>query len=437
MVGKDGGIHTTWWHEGQHWADWSRIGRPEHNVQPNSMVTALARTPDQLDVFVVGHDGGIYSTAWNSQTGSTTDFADWLGVNPSARLATGTLRGASLSLSGPVLGGPGASFTDGSFTGFGQPFFSPRIPRTDAVGIHGLAGHSFVLKFGSPVADPLLYFATLASKVEFPPGTVLSKVSGQETFTVSENTVTGAIGPSGQTGDANGTVRVSGVFESLSFSVTPLFTAPVGDGIYLQVAAAPTPAPPWAEWFRIVAHDCIRLHMKVLLAPSLPGGIPAMVASMQQVFEPFGIRVEWVTTENLNLPAFLTLPVGACAGTTTPAQDQLFANRNFVGPGDIVIYFIQQVTPGNFNGCATHPPGRPGAVVVQGASTWTLAHEVGHILGLNPHVDDPPPPDPSAPPPLLDRLMTGRGTFNITNPPPDLAAGELTVVRESELTDSC
>ena len=85
------------------------------------------------------------------------------------------------------------------------------------------------------------------------------------------------------------------------------------------------------------------------------------------------------------------------------------------------------------NGCAAHPAGRPGAVVAQGASRWTLAHEVGHVLGLR-HVDDPPPPNPAAPPALLDRLMTGRGTAGITNPPPDLVATEVITMRAARLT---
>ena len=83
------------------------------------------------------------------------------------------------------------------------------------------------------------------------------------------------------------------------------------------------------------------------------------------------------------------------------------------------------MTPGGaLNGCATHPSGRDGATIAAIASRWTLAHEIGHVMGL-PHIDDPPPPDLAAPPPLLDRLMTGRGTWGIQNPPPDLDQAEI------------
>jgi hypothetical protein len=60
-------------------------------------------------------------------------------------------------------------------------------------------------------------------------------------------------------------------------------------------------------------------------------------------------------------------------------------------------------------------------VVAQGATQWTLGHEVGHVLSLS-HVND------------NDRLMTGNGTGNITNPPPDLVGSETTTMLDSALT---
>ncbi len=65
--------------------------------------------------------------------------------------------------------------------------------------------------------------------------------------------------------------------------------------------------------------------------------------------------------------------------------------------------------------------GQPGAVVAQGASQWTFGHELGHVLGLS-HVNN------------NDRLMTGNGTANITNPPPDLVASEIATMVASPFT---
>jgi predicted Zn-dependent protease len=55
------------------------------------------------------------------------------------------------------------------------------------------------------------------------------------------------------------------------------------------------------------------------------------------------------------------------------------------------------------------------------ASDWTLAHEIGHVLGLV-HVND------------SNRLMTGGGTAKITNLPPDLVASEISTMQNSYYT---
>ncbi len=126
--------------------------------------------------------------------------------------------------------------------------------------------------------------------------------------------------------------------------------------------------------------------------------------------------------ETLNLPTLNDVDVGECVrGQTTAEQNTLFGNRNNVGANDGTVYFVRSTNP-PYNGCAAHPAGRPGAVVVQGATRFTLGHEVGHVLGLN-HVND------------NNRLMTGNGTANITNPPPDLIASEGQTMLASNLTN--
>jgi hypothetical protein len=173
----------------------------------------------------------------------------------------------------------------------------------------------------------------------------------------------------------------------------------------------------WHKWWALV--PTVRLHAKVLTAPNIP--INTMVQRMRDVYGPAGIAVQLASTENLNFPALNDLDVGACTlGNTTAEQNQLFANRNNAGANDVVVYFIRSTVP-PFNGCAAHPPGQPGAVVVQGATQWTLGHEVGHVLGLF-HVNN------------NDRLMTGNGTANITNPPPDLIASEVATMLASPFT---
>ena len=99
---------------------------------------------------------------------------------------------------------------------------------------------------------------------------------------------------------------------------------------------------------------------------------------MQQVYEAIGIRVHRVSTENLTIAGLNDLDVGACSGAVTAEQTQLFGNRNNAPTTDVVVYFVRSTVP-PLNGCASFPAGRPGAVVTQVASRWTLAHEVGHV----------------------------------------------------------
>ncbi len=173
--------------------------------------------------------------------------------------------------------------------------------------------------------------------------------------------------------------------------------------------------------------SCLRLHFKVLTAPTI--STSTMLASMRQVYATAGIGVTLVSTEDLNLPALNDLDVGECIrGSPTAEQDQLFAYRANAETLDIVVYFVRSTVP-PLNGCASHPSGQPGAVVAQWASQWTMAHEVGHVLGLR-HIHD------------NDRLMTGNGaagygTDLITNPPPDLVASEVGTMQGSRLSRPC
>lgn len=160
----------------------------------------------------------------------------------------------------------------------------------------------------------------------------------------------------------------------------------------------------------------VRLHFKILTQPSI--AIDTMLASMREVYEPAGFRVVRGSDEALNLPLLNVVDVGSCVlGSTTAEQNTLFANRNSAGANDVVVYFVQATNP-PLNGCATHPNGQPGCVVASIASRWTMGHEVGHVLGLR-HVDN------------NDRLMTGNGTSNITNPPPDLISSEIATMTAS------
>src|SRR5690606_26985037 len=149
--------------------------------------------------------------------------------------------------------------------------------------------------------------------------------------------------------------------------------------------------------------------------------IDAQFAAMQEVYAMAGIRVDCASTENLTIPLLNDIDVGGCTmGTVLLEQTILFAQRNIVGRTDVVVYYVRSTVPVH-DGCAAHPSGRPGCVVVRSASRCTLGHEFGHVLGIH-HAND------------NNRLMTGNGTFNITNPPPNLTSGETSTMRNSSLT---
>jgi hypothetical protein len=75
IVGNDGRVYTSWWREGSPWSgvndNWRSIGGI---FPPRARVAALARKRDQLDLFIVGNDGRVYTSWWH-------EGADWTGVN--------------------------------------------------------------------------------------------------------------------------------------------------------------------------------------------------------------------------------------------------------------------------------------------------------------------------------------------------------------------
>ena len=166
-------------------------------------------------------------------------ITDWTAV--SANTARGTLQGTSVSLSGTHVWDTPTSRVDGSWPYFAGPAFSPALPSTDEIQISGAPGYSYTLRFGAAVTDPILELGSLGSRIDFPAGTRLTRLSGESGFTVTGTSVSGTpsntIGSSGNS-DASGTIKLSGSFTSISFTTTPNYTGPE-DGILVQLVTQP------------------------------------------------------------------------------------------------------------------------------------------------------------------------------------------------------
>jgi hypothetical protein len=75
ITGNDGRVYTSWWYEGQDWSgihdNWANLGG---FFPAGASVTALARRPDHLDLFITGNDGRVYTSWWH-------EGQPWSGVN--------------------------------------------------------------------------------------------------------------------------------------------------------------------------------------------------------------------------------------------------------------------------------------------------------------------------------------------------------------------
>ena len=173
----------------------------------------------------------------------------------------------------------------------------------------------------------------------------------------------------------------------------------------------------------------VNLHVKILTNPT-SFTFDAMLVAMREVYATAGIAVNIASTEVLNLSNPVLAPLndvdtGSCTMGSVSAEQTALSNfRASASAIDVVVYLCRSVSwnSGSLNGCASFPANRPMVVVASYASRYTLGHEVGHVLGLG-HVND------------SNRLMTGNGTGNITNPPPDLIQSEKNTMIASPFTN--
>lgn len=156
----------------------------------------------------------------------------------------------------------------------------------------------------------------------------------------------------------------------------------------------------------------VKIHVKIVSPPKLQ--FELMFLNTVLVYLKQDIEIQLVSNEflqpqlfldnlfklNLSPADLLKANVGTCTSTILPNstsatedQNRLFKYRKdpktkkVIGSDEIVIYFVSNIvgtSPEGLKivGCATYPKDMPGAVIDQNANKYTLAHEIGHVLGL-------------------------------------------------------
>lgn len=197
-----------------------------------------------LLVLLLPVAAGVRAVAARGQA-PDVEFADWTAVVVSGTaddVATGTLLGHSITLTGGFISPEGQSVVNGTWNAFNTDDFTPPIALTDMLQIGeqaGVASNNYVLAFGAPVTNPRLHLFSLGSTLTFAGAVQIVKLSGDDTFTVSGATVNGV--PVSQPGsaDPNGTVELVGIFSSIAFTARHPQT--FADGVPMTVLA-PIPA---------------------------------------------------------------------------------------------------------------------------------------------------------------------------------------------------
>jgi hypothetical protein len=169
----------------------------------------------------------------------------------------------------------------------------------------------------------------------------------------------------------------------------------------------------------------IRLHLRILVPPSV--AVTTLVSSCKKVFKQANVSIvvkskivldKLSSSDQVKFTAVKVFNNCKSASVTTE-QEALFALAPGIDPTDIVIFLVHS-TDRAVDGCAQHPAGRPGAIVTALCTKWTMAHEIGHLLGL-PHVSQ------------SSRLMFANGTIGISANPPVLVQSEINQILGSSL----
>ena len=128
-------------------------------------------------------------------------------------------------------------------------------------------------------------------------------------------------------------------------------------------------------------------------------------------------------------------PLGVQENPSTEETALFNLGRNL--GADVVGYYTNGSQNPNFGCCAAFPQGHPGfwvriASANQPQGQNFFAHELTHVIGLNPHPEN----DPDVPDNDQDNIMW-RAPRTISNLPPDLRSVQCDRIRDDDNTETC
>jgi hypothetical protein len=137
----------------------------------------------------------------------------------------------------------------------------------------------------------------------------------------------------------------------------------------------------------------VKLHVKVLTPPT-HASVDEMLGRAVGFFAANGLEVielsrETIDTPGTDLDRFQMLFVGTDRSEATADVRDLHTTlrqpRDFgIAPAatELLVVFVDSMVPAH-RGSAVHPPEQPGIIISAAHATeWTLAHEIGRVIGL-------------------------------------------------------